>query len=157
ATLPVPDDHVIGYEKLPPEEDGTSDVGWRTMYLFHRAEVTGDYITDASVQINNENGLAQPYVAVTFSPTGAERFEEVTGANVQKRFAIILDDVIESAPVIKSKIGGGHASISMGAGDPDTQLQNARKLELVLRAGALPAPIVPSNEQLIGPSLGQDA
>ena len=59
--------------------------------------------------------------------------------------------------VFKSKIGGGHASISMGAGDPDTQLKNAEKLEMVLRSGALPAPISPSNESLIGPTLGADA
>jgi preprotein translocase subunit SecD len=81
----------------------------------------------------------------------------VTGANVQRRFAIILDDVIDSAPVIKSKIAGGHASITLGAGDPEEQLSKARKLELVLRSGALPAPISPSNESLIGPSLGRDA
>jgi preprotein translocase subunit SecD len=94
---------------------------------------------------------------LTFSPAGAERFEEVTGANVGRRFAIILDDVIDSAPVIKTKIGGGRASITMGAGDPEKQLQDARKLELVLRSGALPAPITPSNESLIGQTLGADA
>jgi preprotein translocase subunit SecD len=76
---------------------------------------------------------------------------------VQRRFAIILDDVINSAPVIKTKIGGGRASITMGAGDPDQQLQNAEKLEMVLRSGALPAPISLSNESLIGPTLGEDA
>jgi len=87
----------------------------------------------------------------------ADRFEEVTGANVQRRFAIILDDEIDSAPVIRTKIGGGRASITLGAGDPEQQLQQARQLELVLRSGALPAPINPSNESLIGPSLGRDA
>src|SRR4029078_375960 len=97
------------------------------------------------------------YVALTFSPQGADRFEEITGANVQRRFAIILDDIIDSAPVIKSKIGGGRASITMGAGDPEEQLRKAEKLELVLKSGALPAPITPSNESLIGPTLGRDA
>jgi preprotein translocase subunit SecD len=120
--------------------------------------VTGDYITDATVsQDTQSGGVGGFYVAVSFSPAGADRFEEVTGANVQRRFAIILDDEIDSAPVIRTKIGGGRASISMGAGDPEQQLVQARQLELVLRSGALPAPINPSNESLIGPSLGRDA
>jgi preprotein translocase subunit SecD len=160
ATLPVPDDHIIGYEKIEdPDEDTGKFVekGWRTFYLYQRAEVTGEYITDAARAVNTQSGMPEVYVSITFSPAGADRFEEVTGANVQRRFAIILDDVINSAPVIKSKIGGGRASITMGAGDPDTQLKNAEKLEMVLRSGALPAPITPSNESLIGPTLGQDA
>jgi preprotein translocase subunit SecD len=160
ATLKVPDDHIIGYEKIedPDEETGKFiEKGWRTFYLYQRAEVTGEYITDAARAVNTQSGMPEVYVAITFSPAGADRFEEVTGANVQRRFAIILDDVINSAPVIKSKIGGGRASITMGAGDPDTQLKNAEKLEMVLRSGALPAPITPSNESLIGPTLGADA
>jgi preprotein translocase subunit SecD len=160
ATLSVPDDHVIGYEKIedPDEETGKFiEKGWRTYYLYQRAEVTGEYITDAARAVNTQSGMPEVYVSITFSPAGADRFEEVTGANVQRRFAIILDDVINSAPVIKSKIGGGRASITMGAGDPDTQLKNAEKLEMVLRSGALPAPITPSNESLIGPTLGADA
>jgi preprotein translocase subunit SecD len=76
---------------------------------------------------------------------------------VKRRFAIILDGKVESAPVIQTKISGGHASITLGASDTESQLEEARKLELVLRSGALPAPISPSNEQRIGPSLGQDA
>ncbi|CAN5797227.1 protein translocase subunit SecD [soil metagenome] len=160
ATLQVPDDHVIGYEKIedPDEETGKFvEKGWRTFYLYSRAEVTGEYITDAARAVNTQSGMPEVYVSITFSPAGADRFEEVTGANVQRRFAIILDDIINSAPVIKSKIGGGRASITMGSGDPDTQLKNAEKLEMVLRSGALPAPIPPSNESLIGPTLGQDA
>ena len=160
ATLNVPDDHIIGYEKIedPDEETGKFvEKGWRTFYLYQRAEVTGEYITDAARAVNTQSGMPEVYVSITFSPAGADRFEEITGANVQRRFAIILDDVINSAPVIKSKIGGGRASITMGAGDPDTQLKNAERLEMVLRSGALPAPITPSNESLIGPTLGQDA
>jgi preprotein translocase subunit SecD len=160
STLSVPDDHQVGFEPLTsfdPDTGKSTDEGWRTMYLYARADVTGDYITDASVQQDQQQGLGSYYVMLTFSPAGAERFEEVTGANVGRRFAIILDDVIDSAPVIKSKIGGGRASITMGAGDPEKQLQDAHKLELVLRSGALPAPITPSNESLIGQTLGADS
>lgn len=161
ATLGVPDDHQVGYERALDTDEETlaqTEMGWRTLYLFARADVTGDYITDANVPApDTSNGGSQYYVALSFSPTGADRFEEVTGANVGRRFAIILDEVIDSAPRIQTKIAGGRATITMGGGDARTQLENAKKLELVLRSGALPAPIVPSNETLIGPTLGQDA
>jgi len=159
ATQGVPDDHEIGYEAretYDPDTLKTTEEGWRTFFLYHRAEVTGDLITDASVQQDQEK-MGQYYVALTFNNAGAERFEAVTGANINRRFAIILDDLINSAPVIRGKIGGGRASITLGEGDPEVQLAKARKLELVLRSGALPAPISPSNESLIGPSLGKDA
>jgi preprotein translocase subunit SecD len=160
-SLSIPDDHVIGFEGVTEPVEGTEplqfkQVGWRTLYLFGRADLTGDYITDASIGQNQEN-FGQYYVALSFSPAGADRFEEVTGANVNRRFAIILDDLVDSAPVIRQKIGGGRATITMGAGDPERQLHDARQLELVLRSGALPAPITPSNESLIGPSLGRDS
>ena len=161
ATLSVPDDHAIGFEAVTEPVEGTEplqfkQVGWRTVYLYGRAELTGDYITDASVGQDQQNFGAY-YVLLSFSPAGADRFEEVTGANVNRRFAIILDDIVDSAPVIKSKIGGGKATITMGAGDPEKQLHDAHQLDIVLRSGALPAPIAPSNESLIGPSLGRDA
>jgi preprotein translocase subunit SecD len=158
-TLGVPDDHQVAFQAVTEYDETTqtvTEIGWRTYYLFGRAEVTGDLVTDAQVA-RDQNDFGSFYVSLTFSPAGADRFEEVTGANVQRRFAIMLDEVIDSAPVIKTKIGGGRASITLGAGDPETQLKNARKLELVLRSGALPAPIVPANESRIGPSLGKDA
>lgn len=158
-SLNVPDDHEVGYEEIIDYDQDTSqstEVGWRTFYLFSKAEVTGDYITDATVSQEQGQGMGQFYVLVTFTPAGSARFEEVTGANVQRRFAIILDDIMNSAPVIKQKISG-KASITLGAGDPEKQLADARRLELVLRSGALPAPITPSNESLIGPTLGEDA
>ncbi len=159
-TLDVPDDHVIGYEKTEdydPDTGRATEDGWRTFYLRGRADVTGEYITDAQRAIDQRSGVPEVYVAITFSPAGADRFEQITGDNINRRFAIILDDVINSAPVIRSKIGGGRASITMGAGDPDQQLKNAEKLEMVLRSGALPAPIQLSNESIIGPTLGEDA
>jgi preprotein translocase subunit SecD len=160
-TLSVPDDHAVGFEAVTEPVDGTEplqfkQVGWRTLYLYARSELTGDYITDASIGQDQQN-FGQYYVALSFSPAGADRFEEVTGANVNRRFAIILDDLVDSAPVIKQKIGGGRATISMGAGDPEKQLHDAKQLELVLRSGALPAPISPSSEVVIGPSLGKDS
>ncbi len=161
ATLNAPDDHQIGFEAVTEPIPDTEplqfhQIGWRTVYMYARAELTGDSITEASVGQDQQN-FGQYYVLLSFSPAGADTFEEVTGANVNKRFAIILDDVVDSSPVIRQKIGGGKATITMGAGDPEKQLHDAKQLELVLKSGALPAPITPSNESLIGPSLGQDA
>jgi len=160
-TLNVPDDHALGFESVTEPVEGTEplqfkQVGWRTVYMFARAELTGDYITDASVNQDQQN-FGQYQVLLSFSPAGADRFEEVTGANINRRFAIILDEIVDSAPVIRTKIGGGRATITMGAGDPEKQLHDANQLVRVLKSGALPAPITPSNESLIGPSLGRDA
>jgi preprotein translocase subunit SecD len=161
STLNVPDDHEFGFSILydtDPNTQKQNEIGWRTYYLFNKADVTGDMLRDAqAVPDQSGKGLGGWYVALTFTEAGGDRFEEVTGANVKRRFAIILDGKVESSPVIQSRIAGGHASITLGASDTESQLEEARKLELVLRSGALPAPISPSNEQRIGPSLGKDA
>ena len=157
-TLPVPDDHQLGFEPVMDydEDSGkTTEGGWKTFYLYSRADVTGEFIVDAQRAIDQSNGSV--YVSVTFSPAGSDRFEQVTGANINRRFAIILDDTIDSAPVIRSKIGGGRASITMGQGSQEQQLKSAEKLEMVLRSGALPAPITLDTETQIGPTLGADA
>ncbi len=161
GTLQVPDDREVGYGKVydyNEEKDSIEEIGWRSYYLKSKAEVTGDMVRDATAQPDqSERGLGGWHVAMELTPLGGDRFEEITGANVKRRFAIILDSKVESAPVIQTKIGGGHAQISMGSANVEQQLQDAKKLELVLRSGALPAPISPSNEQRIGPSLGKDA
>ncbi len=162
ATLDVPPDREIGYEleyrtvdevTLRQEEDG-----FRTYYLKSRADITGDLIRDAAATPNQSAGsLGGWYVSLTFTEQGGRIFERITGENVKRRFAIILDGRVASAPVIQNRIPGGHAQITLGSDDPEIQLRDAKKLELVLRSGALPAPISPSNEQRIGPSLGRDA
>jgi preprotein translocase subunit SecD len=161
STLTLPPDRELGYEIVhdtDPVTQKSTEAGWRTYLLKSRAEITGDMIRDAMAQPDqNPNSLGGWYVALRFTDAGGTIFERITGANIKRRFAIILDGRIESAPVIQSLIAGGNASISMGSADPETQLQDARKLELVLRSGALPAPITPSNEQHIGPSLGADS
>jgi preprotein translocase subunit SecD len=160
SSLNAPTDHEIGLATMQEADEAgvMQDIGYRTYYLYSRAEVTGDQISDAQAQADqSQRSTGGWYVLLHFTQTGATRFEEITGANVQKRFAIILDDLVESAPRILSKIGGGTATITMGQQDPSKQLEEARKLELVLRSGALPAPITPSNEQRIGASLGSDA
>ncbi len=113
------------------------------------AAFTGQYITDARV-VYDEFG--QPYVSLSFNNRGARIFERVTGDNVKKRLAIVLDGKIHSAPVIQEKITGGQASISGQFTD-----EEARDLAIVLRAGALPAPVNILEERTVGPSLGQES
>ncbi len=161
ATLPVDEDHEIGFEKVyeyDEEKDEHRAVGWRTFYLWSKAELTGDMVRDAMAQADqSDTGFGQWYVMMNLSPRGAELFETITEQNVKKRFAIILDGKVESAPEIREKIGGGTARITMGAGGQAQQYADSKKLELVLKSGALPAPISPTNEQRIGPTLGQDS
>jgi preprotein translocase subunit SecD len=162
ATLDVPADREIGFELERRTVDEISlkqeEAGFRSYYLKSRAEVTGDQVRDAAAQPEQGQGTLGGWnVALTFTDMGGKAFGKITAANIKRRFAIILDGRVESAPVIQSAITGGHAQITMGSGDPETQLRDSKKLELVLRSGALPAPISPSNEQRIGPSLGRDS
>lgn len=116
-----------------------------------RTEVvlTGEYITDANVQFDS---YGQAYVGMNFNARGAKIFEEVTGSNVKKRLAIVLDGKVHSAPVIQDRIAGGRASIT---GQFTTE--EAHDLAVVLRAGSLPAPVNILEERTVGPSLGQES
>ncbi len=118
--------------------------------LKDRTVMTGEYITDARVRIDSQYNT--PYVAVEFDKQGARLFERITGENVKKRMAIVLDGVVYSAPVIQEKIGGGRASIT-----GSFSMEEARDLAIVLRAGALPAPVKILEERTVGPSLGKDS
>ncbi len=154
-------DHSIGFGKIYQLDEESGDykmVGWRTYYLWAKAELTGDMVRDAVAQADQTDaGIGQWFVTMNLNVKGAELFERTTEQNVKRRFAIILDEVVESAPEIRERIGGGTARITMGAGGLDQQQKDAKKLELVLRSGALPAPISKSNEQTIGASLGNDS
>ena len=112
--------------------------------------LTGKYITNAAV--NFESQFNEPVVSLEFNPEGAKIFSEVTGAYVGQRLAIVLDDKVQSAPVINEKIPSGRAQIS-GRFNYDS----ANDLAIALRAGALPAPIIVEEERSVGPSLGKDS
>ena len=154
----VPEDHelLVGESDRVADEGKPAEPAWRTYYLFGRAEVTGQAIEDALVA-NDPQAGGKPYVAINFNSDGAEVFKDLTGRNVKRRMAIVLDDVVASAPVIQTEIGGGHCQITLGGFRPYNEIINeAKDLVVVLKAGALPVPIRPSNEQMIGPSLGRD-
>jgi preprotein translocase subunit SecD len=115
-----------------------------------RSLMTGEYIQDARVRPAQQ--LQGASVELILNSSGGRIFEQITAANVKRRLAIVLDNRVYSAPVIQERIGGGRASIS-GSFD----IKEARDLAIVLRAGALPAPVEIAEERTVGPSLGQDS
>lgn len=127
---------------------------WRTYLVEHIVPLTGDMISSAEVAIRQETN--EPYVALSFKPDGARIFAQLTTDNVHKRFAIVLDDRVQSAPVINEPIRNGSASITLGSGDTRTRLREANELMVVLRAGSLPAPLSEGTMDFIGPTLGRD-
>ena len=124
-------------------------------YVLHdEIMLSGDDINDAQTQVNGQDGTY--YVALEFKPRGQAIFADVTGKNVGKRFAIVLDDKVRSAPQIRERIDGT-ASITMGAGNIVEQVKEAGMLSLVLRSGALPAPVAVGEIRQVGASLGDRA
>ncbi len=115
--------------------------------------LTGDDISNAHTAMDPVEG---PYVAMEFKPRGAQIFAEVTGQNVGRNFAIVLDDEVRSAPRIIQKISGGQCRITMGTGDYQRAFQEASVLSLVLRTGALPAPVSVGEVRTVSASLGAD-
>jgi len=113
------------------------------------AVLTGEYITDAKVQLDTWN---TPYVSINFNARGGNIFANLTADNVNNRMAIVLDGKVYSAPVIQEKISGGRASIT-----GQFSREEARDLAVVLRAGSLPAPVIILEQRSVGPSLGQES
>ncbi len=155
----VPEAHDINLGVLDPVDDDKrskqGEEAWRTYLLHSLVEVTGQHIEDAFVA--NDPRTAKPYVGVNFNDSGAKLFSKLTGSNVKRRMAIVLDDRVESAPVIQTEIGRRCQITLGGYRDYNALLNEAKNLVIVLKAGALPVPIRPANEQMIGPTLGRDA
>jgi SecD/SecF fusion protein len=112
--------------------------------------LTGGVITDATATIDQQTSA--PIVEMTMNSEGATEWARITGANIHKRIAIILDGVVYSAPEVINKIPSGRSQIT-GSGS----MEEAKLLAIVLKAGALPAPVETIEERTIGPSLGQDS
>jgi SecD/SecF fusion protein len=113
-------------------------------------ELTGNVVTNAQASIDPEDN--RPIVNMEMNSEGARDWARITGANIGKRVAIIMDKGIFSAPVVQAKISGGRSRIT-GMDSPG----EARLLEIVLKAGALPAPTRIIEQRSIGPSLGEDS
>ncbi len=114
-----------------------------------RVGVSGDNLADASASVDQFN---RPIVSLRFDSVGSRKFSDLTSKNVGKRFAIILDNKVISAPVIQEAIPTGNAQIS-----GNFTFDTANDLAILLRAGSLPAPISIAEERTVGPSLGKDS
>jgi preprotein translocase subunit SecD len=146
-------EEVKDYSDIPPDcelkvlrrRDGIEE----RLVIKKKAELTGKYLVGADVTFDELNN---PMVSLEFNREGTDIFSEVTGSHIGERLAIVLDGVVRSAPNISTRIPNGRAVI-----EGDFTLDEARDLAIVLRAGALPAPIRIVENRTVGPTLGQDS
>jgi len=169
----VPYKHINAFKTLIKDEDFIKEIpaglqlalekiskkdpfSARILYVLHsQAELGGDKLDKASTKIGQgydpkTNG--KPYVSLEFNKEGAKIFKTVTGQNIKRRLAIVLDDVVYVAPVIQDKIPSGQAQIT-----GSFSLDEVQDLVIVLESGNLPAPVKVIEERTVGPSLGNDS
>lgn len=144
----LPENTKIYIEKDTDNKTGKEII--RPILLNQQIMMTGEMVKNAQVRISNQ--FNEPYVSIDFTPKGSRVFAKLTAENVGKRMAIVLDDVVRSAPVIREKILGGSAQIS-----GSFTHEEAADLAIVLRVGALPAPVDIIQNMTVGASLGQDS
>lgn len=146
----IPDELTIAWG----DERESRGIKYRPLFLLKKdAELTGDAISDAKVAVGTDPQRPnEPYVRLTMTRKASGKFAAITGANIDRRLAIVLDGVVKSAPTIREKIPGGRSQIT-GSGS----VEEAQDLSIVLRAGALPAPVKVLEERTVGPSLGADS
>jgi len=144
----LPEGDEIVFQKIVNKETG--EVYKRPYIVKKDVLLTGDLLAEAHVSIDQR--FNEPYVSLRFNDAGAKIFEDITAKYVKRRLAIILDGNLYSAPVIQEKIEGGNAQIS-----GSFTLEEAKDLAIVLRAGALPAPVKLIQNVTVGPTLGKDS
>jgi protein-export membrane protein SecD len=154
---------LVDEDRLSEALDGKVPEGWEILYgdkeigetpflVKKTPEITGKYLTDAWVTYSQVGGIAMPLVNLKFNSEGAKKFKRITQRYLEKRLAIVLDNVVKSAPTIKDVIPDGRAVI-----DGIVSQEEAYDLSIVLRAGALPCPIRIEEDRTVGPSLGKDS
>lgn len=137
---------------------GTTPEGYELLYddktpllVQKQAAMAGDRLVDARLAFDSSR-FNEPYVGIELNGEGAKEFAALTAANVGRRLAIVLDGKVKSAPVINEAIPSGHAQIT-----GNFNVDSASDLSIVLRSGALPAPLVVEEERTVGPTLGSDS
>lgn len=146
----VPAENIIKYGQLGPGH-------MRTYTLENKVILTGEDLIDAQVSQAGDMD-PRPAVSMTFSAGGARIFDELTKVNIGNRMAIVLEEKVDSAPVFNTRIPNGRANITMGGSrNHEETLRDANQLSLVLKSGALPAPVTFREERSVGPSLGADS
>jgi preprotein translocase subunit SecD len=131
--LPAGDRVAYGeYQEYDDEQGKLVTIGWRTYLLTGAAILTEADVANAKAMPERDPNYPGWLVRLEFTADGAERFEKVTGENIKRRFAILLDGIVQSAPVIQTKIPGGIATITMGSADVEKQKIDAQNLEKTL-------------------------
>jgi preprotein translocase subunit SecD len=140
----------IAQARVPPEDEILQEVNGQKLVIKRQVLVSGGDLSDAQAAFDPRSG--EPVVSFKFNSAGARKFAQATTENVGQRFAIVLDNQVISAPVIREPIIGGQGQIS-----GNFTVQSANDLAILLRAGALPAPLTVIEERTVGPGLGQDS
>lgn len=135
--------------EVPPDGEILYNSEGKPYLLKKETLLSGRAVKDARVEPGQ---WEQPYVALDFDAEGADKFADITGKHVGERLAIVLDNVIQLAPVIKTRITGGKAVI-----EGNYTWDEANKIKIVLKSGALPVPFNVIQNTVIGPSLGRDS
>lgn len=147
----IPEDLQICFAAKPEARAAETGVNIYEMWGVNaQPELTGDVVSDARATIDPQTSV--PEVLMEMNADGARDWARITGANLKKRCAIVLDSAVYSAPTIQSKIPGGSSQIT-----GSSTMEEAKLLAIVLKAGALPAPVQIIQERTVGPSLGEDS
>ncbi|MCY1058726.1 protein translocase subunit SecD [Nannocystis sp. SCPEA4] len=151
----LPASHMIAYGPDVVMLRGEPTKVWRSYIVKSRAEVTGESILAANVSPDPQTGL--PGVDLKLDRLGADRFEQMSGDNIGRRMAIMLDDAVMSDPVFNDRIPGGNVRITVGETPGQSVRDTANDLVKVLKSGSLPARLVKEFEIRVGADLGKDA
>ena len=153
----LPSTHTIALGPMPlvTRRGGEPETLWRTYVIKARAEVSGEHIVSASVGFDPQTG--QPEVNLKLDRVGADLFEKMSGENVGRKMAIILDEIVYSDPIFNERIPGGNVRINMGATPGQTPREAANDLAKVLKSGSLPARLQKEFEIRVGADLGRDS
>jgi|TARA_B100000131_G_scaffold173531_1_gene167659 preprotein translocase subunit SecD len=137
-----------------PTVDGSTEKMYSLFLLEDQAELTGGVVEEAKANLGPQGttSAGQPVVNLSMNSDGARKWAIVTGSNVGRQIAIVLDNKVHMAPNIREKISGGGTIIEGFA-----NINEAKDIAIVLRAGALPAPVDIIEERVVGPSLGADS
>ena len=149
--------NVIGIGEGEVTDGVVRQAYYRTYLLRAKTELTGDYIADARASVDNSGpGQGKPVVTFTMSPDGSRLMEKLTTENLRRRMATVLDDKVETAPYIQGKISSS-GQITLGSSkDYNRLFEEANAIALVLKAGALPAPVTIFEERTVGATLGPE-
>jgi len=148
----------IGEHAVSTAQGALSARYYRTYLLRAKTELTGDYIADAFVSADNSDPLQRnrPVVAFRMTAEGGRHMDRLTSENMRRRMATVLDDKVETAPYIQGRIST-NGQITLGSGqNQQRQYEEANDIALVLKAGALPAPVTISEERTVGATLGPE-